>query len=59
MIAYIAIVALIILSTMLLIEYACSDGPLRIVNYSAEQYMFGFLAGSLNQLQTLFKVIAY
>lgn len=59
MITYIALAALLLLGTGLLIEFAFSVGPLRIVNYDAEQYMFGFLAGGLNQLGLLFKIIAY
>ena len=36
MMAYIAVISLVILITGLMIEYAIVDGPLRVVNYTAE-----------------------
>ena len=59
MMAYIAVISFLILLTGLLIEKAVVGGPLRVLNYSAEQYMFGFGCGLINILALLFKIIAY
>ena len=59
MMVYIAIISLIGMSIALLIESAVKGEPLRILNYTAEQYMYGFATGSLNILALLFKIIAF
>ena len=56
---YLAVLSLILLSTILLIENAVTGGPIRILNYSAEQYMFGFGSGAISTLSLLFKTIAF
>ena len=45
--------------TGLLIENAITGGPLRILNYSKEQYLIGFGNGVLNVGVLFFKIIAY
>ena len=59
MMSYIAFISLVILMIALLIEKFIRGEPLRIANYDAEQYLFGFLCGSLNVAQLLFKIVAY
>jgi drug/metabolite transporter (DMT)-like permease len=59
MMTYIALISIAIMTIGLLVENAITGGPLRIVNYSGEQIMFGLLAGSLNMSALLFKIIAF
>ena len=59
MMAYIAIISFIILSTCFIIERLITGNPLRILNYTFEQYSYGFAAGALNIAALLFKIIAF
>ena len=59
MVNYMAIISLVILTVGLLIEKLITGEPLRIANYNAEQYMYGFLVGALNITVLIFKIVAY
>lgn len=59
MMSYIALVSLLILTVGFLIELAVVGGPMRLFNYSSEQYLFGFLTGAVNILGLISKIIAY
>ena len=54
-----AIISLALMTTGLLIEKFISGEPLRILNYDAEQYMYGLLLGALNMAGLLAKIVAY
>mmetsp|Transcript_34030 Transcript_34030/g.41981 ORF Transcript_34030/g.41981 Transcript_34030/m.41981 type:complete len:155 (-) Transcript_34030:119-583(-) len=59
MMSYIALVSLAILTTYFLIEMAVKGGPLRILSYTVEQYLYGFAAGAVNILGLICKIVAY
>ena len=59
MITYMSIISLIILIIGLLVEKSITGEPLRIANYDAEQYMYGFIVGALNMITLVFKIVAY
>ena len=59
MMNYIAIICLTIMVIALLAEKFITGKPLRIVNYDAEQYLWGFLVAVLNIATLLFKIVAY
>lgn len=59
MMTYIALISLVLMTIGLLTEKFITGDPLRIANYDAEQYMFGFLVGSLNIAGLLFKIVAF
>ena len=59
MMTYIALISIVIVIVVLLIEIAITGDPLRITHYNGEQVMYGLLAGMLNILSLVFKIIAY
>ena len=59
MMFYIAVVTFVILTCGLLIEHWASEGPLRILNYSKEQYVWGYSVGCLQLFVLYFKIMAY
>ena len=59
MMSYIALVSIVILTTGFLIEWLIVGGPVRLFNYNAEQYLFGFLTGLVNIMGLMSKIIAY
>ena len=59
MMVYIAIISLICMTIALLTESAVKGQPIRILNYTEEQYRYGFATGSFNIGTLLCKIIAY
>ena len=59
MMNYIAIICLTIMVIALTAEKFITGEPLRIINYDAEQYFYGFLVAVLNIATLLFKIVAY
>lgn len=59
MMSYIALVSIVILTVAFLIEKAFVGGQLRILSYNGDQYMYGFLAGTVNIIGLVCKIIAY
>ena len=59
MMVYISVVTFLIFVTGLLIENAVKGGPMRILNYSGEQYGWGFAVGAANVMALYFKIMAY
>ena len=59
MMSYIALISIFLLTIGFLIELAIVGGPMRLLNYSSEQYMFGFLTGSVNIFGLICKIVAY
>lgn len=59
MMNYISIICLTIMVIGLTVEKLISGEPLRIINYDAEQYLYGFLVAVLNIATLLFKIVAY
>ena len=59
MMCYITLITLSLISIGLLVDNLTVGGPLRIANYSSEQYMYGALAGLVNSLGLVFKIIAF
>jgi hypothetical protein len=59
MMVYIALISLCLFSTGLLIENWVSGGPLRIIGYTGEQYLWGFGTGAINILALYFKIVAF
>ena len=59
MMVYIAVISLCLFSTGLLIENWIQGGPLRIMSYTGEQYMWGFGSGAINIIALYFKIVAF
>ena len=59
MMVYIAVFSVFYFSIFLLVENSISEGPLRILSYSGNQYLWGFGLGAINVVALFFKIIAF
>jgi len=59
MMVYIAVFSVVYFSIFLLIENCVSGGPLRILSYTGNQYLWGFGLGGINVVALFFKIIAF